>query len=59
MSERLSMRKIQELLRLKHSGRGQREIASSLSVAVGTVNGQLRRAKVRKRWESTGSSPSR
>ena len=45
MSERLSMRKIRELLRLKHNGRSQREIASSLSVAVGTVNGQLRRAK--------------
>src|ERR1700742_1328205 len=45
MSERLSMRKIRELLRLKHNGRSQREIASSLSVATGTVNGQLRRAR--------------
>jgi transposase len=45
MSERLSMRKIRELLRLKHSGRSQRQIASSLSVAVGTVCGQLKRAR--------------
>jgi IS30 family transposase len=45
MSERLSMRKIRELLRLKHNGRSQREIASSLSVATGTVAGQLRRAR--------------
>ena len=39
------MRKIRELLRLKHLGRSQRQIASSLCVATGTVNGQLRRAK--------------
>jgi transposase len=45
MSERLSMRKIREVLRLKHNGRSQREIASSIAVAVGTVCGQLRRAK--------------
>jgi transposase len=45
MSERLSMRKIRELLRLKHLGRSQRQIASSLCVAVGTVSGQLRRAR--------------
>lgn len=45
MSERLSMRKIRELLRLKHLGRSQRQIASSLCVAVGTVCGQLRRAR--------------
>jgi IS30 family transposase len=45
MSERLSMRKIRELLRLKHLGRSQRQIASSLCVATGTVNGQLRRAR--------------
>jgi transposase len=45
MSERLSMRKIRELLRLKRNGRSQRQIASSLSVAVGTVCGQLRRAR--------------
>ena len=45
MSERLSMRKIRELLRLKHLGRSQRQIASSLCVAVGTVHGHLRRAR--------------
>jgi len=45
MSERLSMRKIREVLRLKHNGRSQREIASSVAVAVGTVCGQLRRAR--------------
>lgn len=39
------MRKIRELLRLKHLGRSQRQIASSLCVAVGTVCGQLRRAR--------------
>jgi hypothetical protein len=46
------MRKIRELLRLKHSGRSQRQIASSLSVAVGTVCGQLKRAQeVGMTWE--------
>jgi transposase len=45
MSERLSMRKIRELLRLKHNGRSHRQIASSISVAVGTVCGQLKRAR--------------
>lgn len=39
------MRKIRELLRLKHVGRSQRQIASSLCVAVGTVCGHLRRAR--------------
>ena len=45
MSERLSMRKIRELLRLKQLGRSQRQIASSLCVAVGTVCGHLRRVR--------------
>jgi hypothetical protein len=45
MSERLSMRKIRELLRLKHNGSSHRQIASSISVAVGTVCGQLQRAR--------------
>src|SRR5215207_6788362 len=45
MSERLTMRKIREVLRLKDSGRSQREIASSVAVAVGTICGYLRRAK--------------
>lgn len=44
-TDRLSMRKIREILRLKHNGRSQREIASSVAVAVGTINGHLRRAK--------------
>lgn len=39
------MRKIREIIRLKHLGRSHREIASSVSVAVGTVTGQLRRAQ--------------
>lgn len=43
--DRLSMRKIREILRLKHTGRSQREIASSVAVAVGTINGHLQRAK--------------
>ena len=43
--ERLSMRKIREVLRMKQCGRSQREIASSLAVAVGTINGYVRRAK--------------
>src|SRR5690606_19495545 len=45
MSKRISMLKIREVLRLKHIGRSQREIASSLAVSVGNVCGQLKRAK--------------
>ena len=46
MSERLTMRKIREVLRLADEcGRSQREIASSLSVAIGTVCGHLKRAR--------------
>ncbi|HYO97127.1 MAG TPA: IS21 family transposase [Polyangiaceae bacterium] len=46
MSERLSMRKIREVLRLADEcGRSQREIASSLSIAIGTVCGHLQRAR--------------
>jgi hypothetical protein len=46
MSERLTMRKIRETLRLhEECGRSQREIASSLSTAVGTICGYLQRAK--------------
>jgi len=46
MSERLTMRKIRELLRLADDcGRSQRQIASSLSVAVGTISGHLQRAR--------------
>lgn len=44
MSRALSMRKIREILRLKHLGRSQRQIASSVSTAVGTVCGHLQRA---------------
>jgi transposase len=43
--DRLSMRKIREILRLKHNGRSQRQIASSVGVAVGTVCGHLQRAE--------------
>jgi len=54
--ERLSMRKIREVLRLKHAGRSQREIASSVSVAIGTVCGHLKRAKeAGLRWERSQS----
>jgi transposase len=46
MSEPITMRKVREILRLKHHcGRSQREIASSLSIAVGTVSGYLKRAE--------------
>jgi transposase len=45
MSERLTMRKIREVLRLKDCGRSQREIASSVSAAVGTICGHLKRAE--------------
>jgi len=46
MSERLTMRKIRETLRLhEECGRSQREIASSLSTAVGTICGYLQRTK--------------
>jgi hypothetical protein len=37
MSEPISMRKVREILRLKHgSGRRQREIAASVQIVVGT-----------------------
>jgi transposase len=39
------MRKIREVLRLKHCGRSQREIAGSLSVSVGAVCSQLQRVR--------------
>jgi transposase len=38
------MRKIREVLRLKHLGRSHRQIASSIAIAVGTVTGHLQRA---------------
>jgi transposase len=45
MSEPISMRKVREVLRLKHEcGRSQRQIAASLAIAVGTVSGYLQRA---------------
>lgn len=54
--DRLSMRKIREVLRLKAAGRSQREIASSLSVAVGTICGHLRRARLAGlTWETAQS----
>ena len=45
MSERLSMRKIREVLRLAHGGRSQREIAIAVRASVGTVWNQLQRAR--------------
>jgi len=47
------MRKIREMLRLKQEcGRSQREIAISLSIAVGTICGRLKRARdVGLTWE--------
>ena len=43
--KRLSMRKIRELLRLKHElGRSHREIAGSLGIANSTVSDYARRA---------------
>src|SRR5688500_4581363 len=40
------MRKIREVLRLADEcGRSQRQIASSLSVAVGTIHGHVKRAR--------------
>ena len=45
-AERLSMRKIKELLRLKAAGHGNREIARSLVISHSTVKEYLRRAAV-------------
>lgn len=45
-TERLSMRKIREILRYKWSlGRSHREVAASLGVSVGAVSGGERRAR--------------
>ena len=45
-TERLSMRKIREILRYKWSlGRSHREVASSLGVSIGAVSGVERRAR--------------
>ena len=57
MSERLTMRKIREILRLTYEcGRSQREIAISLSIAVGTICGHLKRArKAGLTWERAQS----
>lgn len=45
-AERLSMRRLREILRLKAKGRFGREIARSLSLSPTTVGDYLRRAKV-------------
>ena len=57
MSERLTMRKIREILRLTYEcGRSQREIAISLSIAVGTICSHLKRArKAGLTWERAQS----
>ena len=45
-TERLSMRKIREILRHKWAvGRSHREVAASLGVSVGTVSGAAQRAR--------------
>ena len=50
------MRKVREMLRLKHNKRSHRQIASSLSVAVGTVSGHLKRAaELGVTWEQAQS----
>jgi transposase len=54
--DRLSMRKIREILRLKDAGRSQRQIAGSVSVAIGTICGCLKRAReVGLTWEQAQS----
>ena len=46
-TERLSMKKTRDVLRLRfEQGCTQREIARSLGIGVGTVNGTLKRAAV-------------
>jgi transposase len=44
-AERLPMRKIREILRLKHEGLGHRAIAQACGVGVGTVSEYLRRVQ--------------
>ena len=45
MSERLSMRKVREVLRLKHQGRSRAEIAASIGIGESTVSGYISRAE--------------
>jgi transposase len=45
MSERLSMRKVREVLRLKHQGRSRAEIAASIGIGDSTVSGYISRAE--------------
>src|SRR5262245_56951515 len=45
MSERLSMRKVREVLRLKHQGRSRAEIAASIGIGESTVSGYVARAE--------------
>jgi transposase len=45
MSERLSMRKVREVLRLKHQGRTRAEIAASVGIGESTVSGYISRAE--------------
>src|SRR5580700_3362317 len=47
-AERVSMRRIREILRLKHSGASDRQIARSLSLARSTVAVTLERAAAAK-----------
>jgi DNA-binding NarL/FixJ family response regulator len=44
MPERLSMRKVREVLRLKHQGRSRAEIAASVGIGETTVGDYVARA---------------
>jgi hypothetical protein len=45
-TERLSMRRIREVLRLRHQGLTERVIARTLGVSNGVVHGYVRRARL-------------
>ena len=45
-TQRLSMRRIREVLRLRHQGLTERVIARMIGVSNGVVNGYLRRARL-------------
>ena len=45
-TQRLSMRRIREVLRLRHQGLTERVIARTLGVSNGVVHGYLRRARL-------------
>ena len=45
-TQRLSMRRIREVLRLRHQGLTERVIARMIGVSNGVVHGYLRRARL-------------